>query len=107
VGTFGGKSGASARSYLNKGTPKEQRIPSKFIGTMRRGDVFRGEMAASGGYGDPLERDPAAVLEDVRQEKMSVRHAMEEYGVVILGETLRLDLEATRRERDKRRRAQE
>jgi N-methylhydantoinase B len=103
-GLFGGKSGASARSYLNKGMPNERRIPSKFMGTIRQGDVFRGEMAASGGYGDPFERDPAAVLEDVRQEKMSVRHAFEEYGVVILAETLRLDVEATRRERSERRR---
>ena len=36
-----------------------------FYHQMRRGEVFRGEMAASGGYGDPYERDPAAVLEDV------------------------------------------
>jgi N-methylhydantoinase B len=61
-------------------------------------------MEASGGYGDPLERDPAAVVEDVRQEKMSVRHAFEEYGVVIDAQMLRVDSEATRREREKRRR---
>ena len=30
--------------------------------TMRRGDVFRHEVAGAGGWGDPLERDPAMVL---------------------------------------------
>ncbi len=103
-GIFGGKSGASARSYLNFGTPNEQRIPSKYMGRIKKDDVFRGEMAASGGYGDPLERDAGAVAEDVRQEKMSVRHAFAEYGVVVSTETLKLDSKATAWEREKRRR---
>ena len=98
-GLFGGKEGVSARSYVNG-----ERVSSKFMGKIRKGDVFRGEMAASGGYGDPLERDPNAVLEDVRQEKMSVRHAFTAYGVAISAETLQLDLPATTWEREKRRR---
>src|SRR5581483_8767659 len=101
-GLFGGKAGAAARSYLNHGTPREERVSSKFMGRIKKDDVFRGEMAASGGYGDPLERDPAAVLEDVRQEKMSVEHAYTEYGVVISAETLQLDAKATAWEREKR-----
>jgi N-methylhydantoinase B len=101
-GLFGGKAGASARSYLNFGTSREQRVSSKFMGKIKKDDVFRGEMAASGGYGDPLERDAAAVLEDVRQEKMSVRHAYEQYGVVITPETLQIDRKATEWEREKR-----
>jgi hypothetical protein len=35
---------------------------------------------------------------------MSVRHAFEEYGVVIDAQMLRVDSEATRRERERRRR---
>ena len=103
-GLFGGKAGASARSYLNFGTPQQERLPSKLIRKIKRNDVFRGEMAASGGYGDALERDPEAVLEDVRQDKMTVRHAYAEYGVVISPETLKLDAEATAWERARRRR---
>ena len=37
---------------------------------------------AAGGYGDPLERDPEAVLRDVRDELVSVGQAFDDYGVV-------------------------
>ncbi|HEY8554730.1 MAG TPA: hydantoinase B/oxoprolinase family protein, partial [Burkholderiales bacterium] len=69
-GIFGGKPGSLARSIIDPGTLQEEHTPSKFVRTMRRGQVFRGEMAGSGGYGDPFTRDPAAVLEDVLQEKV-------------------------------------
>jgi N-methylhydantoinase B len=52
-------------------------------------------MAGSGGYGDPLERDPQAVATDVLQEKISVAHAAAEYGVVVDSGTSELDAEAT------------
>jgi N-methylhydantoinase B len=94
-GIFGGQPGAMARSIVDPGTPREEHTPSKWVRTMRRGQVFRGEMAGSGGYGDPYTRDPAAVLEDVRQEKVSASHAREAYGVCIDPATLQVDLEAT------------
>lgn len=47
------------------------------------GDVFSRPTAGGGGYGDPLERDPAAVLEDVIDEYVSVERAAKDYGVVI------------------------
>ena len=43
--------------------------------TVRRGDVFRHILAGAGGWGDPLERDPAAVLRDVRNELLSAAKA--------------------------------
>ena len=98
-GLFGGKPAAKARSFLNFGTDKEERLPSKFIKQVKRDDVFRGEMAASGGYGNPFERDSAAVLEDVMQEKMSIDHALHEYGVVINPQEMRVDFDATAQQR--------
>jgi N-methylhydantoinase B len=94
-GLFGGQAGAKARSLVNPGAAGEAPVPSKFVRTMRRGDVFRGEMAASGGYGDPYTRDPAAVLEDVRQEKVTIGHARAAYGVCIDAASLSVDVEAT------------
>ena len=94
-GLFGGQAGALARSIVNPGTAREERAPSKFVRTMHRGDVFRGEMAASGGYGDPYTRDPLAVLEDVRQEKVTVEHARAAYGVCIDAASIAIDAEAT------------
>ena len=36
-----------------------------------------------GGYGDPLERDVLAVLDDYRESRVSLEAAAAEYGVVI------------------------
>ena len=48
-----------------------------------------------GGWGDPLERDPAAVLRDVRNEFVSLESAQREYGVVIALPEWRVDAPAT------------
>jgi N-methylhydantoinase B len=55
-----------------------------------------------GGYGDPLARDVAAVVRDVRDELVSVQVAEHEYGVVLMLDSGRADLEATTRLRTKR-----
>jgi N-methylhydantoinase B len=60
------------------------------------GDSISFVSAGGGGYGDPLERDPEAVLRDVRFGYVSPAGARREYGVVVDPETLTLDLEATR-----------
>ena len=69
--------------------------PAKFVRSMVKDEIFRSEMAGSGGYGDPFERDPNAVAEDVRQDKMSLEHAAEEYGVVVDPVTFAVDLART------------
>jgi N-methylhydantoinase B len=102
-GVRGGKPGAPARAVLNPGTPQEAPLPSKFIRTLRRGEVIRALMAASGGYGDPLERDPAAVARDVLGQKMTVDHALCEYGVVMLPDGRDADIAATQQVRRQRR----
>ncbi len=67
--------------------------------TIRHGQVFRHDLPGAGGWGDPLLREPAAVLRDVRNEFVSVAAARTLYGVVILADPLRVDAEATTRER--------
>jgi len=49
----------------------------------------------SGSYGDPLDRDPAAVLGDVLDGYVSIQGAREDYGVVITENSLSIDREAT------------
>ena len=48
------------------------------------GDEFTRPSAGGGGYGDPLERDPAAVREDVADGYVSIERARKDYGVVVL-----------------------
>jgi N-methylhydantoinase B len=50
-----------------------------------------------GGYGNPMERDPEAVLADVRDDYVSREAAKEVYGVVVT-EDGELDREADQRE---------
>jgi N-methylhydantoinase B len=94
-GLFGGKPGAGGKTILNPCTKREERLPSKFIRQIEREDVFRAELPGSGGYGDPFERAPEAVAEDVRQEKITAAHALTTYGVVIDAKQCRVNSEKT------------
>lgn len=98
-GLFGGRPSAPPRLVLNPATDAKI-LPSKFVRILKGGDVLRAEMAGSGGYGDPFERDPQEVLEDIRQGKVTPDHAQEAYGVVIDGDSTKVDREATDRLRD-------
>jgi N-methylhydantoinase B len=93
-GLYGGKPGTPASGVLNPDTdPKE--MPSKFLMTAQPGDLYRLVLAGGGGYGDPLERDPERVAADVREEKLSLDYARQEYGVVLDAVSLEVDAEAT------------
>ena len=60
--------------------------PSKFTNIrLRHGDRVRITSPSGGGYGDPLERDPAKVLHDVVLGFVSRSSAESIYGVVIAG----------------------
>jgi N-methylhydantoinase B len=65
--------------------------------TLRADDVFRHEMAGGGGYGDPLDREPEAVREDLLDDKVTRGHARAAYGVVMApGDLAEVDVAATR-----------
>jgi N-methylhydantoinase B len=65
------------------------------------------DYGGGGGWGDPLERDPQAVLDDVLDEYVSVEGATRDYGVVLSGSledlTLAVDEDATASTRVSRR----
>ena len=96
-GLFGGKGGALAKTVINPG-PDEQLVHGKQSREFAHGDVISFQQAGAGGYGDPLERDPARVLDDVLDEYISVDAGRREYGVVLTGDgmDLRVDDDATR-----------
>jgi N-methylhydantoinase B len=51
------------------------------------------DYGGGGGWGDPLARDPQAVLDDVLDEYVSVVGASRDYGVVLEGSLEELTLE--------------
>lgn len=83
-GLFGGKPGQPSRNTLETATGSRT-LPALLTLPIRlcRGDVFRHVMAGGGGYGDPMERDPQSVLDDVIEETLTAAEADRDYGVVI------------------------
>jgi N-methylhydantoinase B len=89
-GLFGGKHGAKAQ-FLVSGQPGNPFGLTR----MKPGDVIIMDAAGGGGYGDPLERDPEMVQDDVIQGYVSLEKARQDYGVVIDTGTLMVDTAAT------------
>jgi N-methylhydantoinase B len=83
-GLFGADPGGGSRNILHRdGVARDlPTMPMEAV-KIRRGDVLHHVSAGGGGYGDPLTRDPHAVLDDVLDDKVSVPAARERYGVVI------------------------
>ena len=57
------------------------------------GERIMYDYGGGGGWGDPLVRDPQAVLDDVLDEYVSVEGASRDYGVVLQGSLEELTLE--------------
>ena len=53
------------------------------------------ETAAGGGYGSPIEREPASVQADARDGLVSLEQAAAIYGVILDGDSLAIDIKAT------------
>ncbi|MBC8458959.1 MAG: hydantoinase B/oxoprolinase family protein [Deltaproteobacteria bacterium] len=89
-GLFSGKNGARAQFLIN-----EERGNPYGLTQLKPGDVVVMDAAGGGGYGDPLERDPELIENDVADGYVSVEGAKEDYGVVINRATMEVDKEAT------------
>jgi N-methylhydantoinase B len=112
TGTYFGITDGNLREQLDSGvlpaSPAELRsVPSEFAGPLpvktvshRLGenDAIEQTVFGGGGYGDPLERDPAAVVDDLREEVVSLDAARRIYGVVVAGDGT-VNLEDTERRR--------
>jgi len=62
---------------------RDFKIPAKETGfTVRKGDLLILKLAGGGGYGDPIERNPERVREDVEEGYISREQAYEYYGIV-------------------------
>lgn len=100
-GVFGGKDGAVGKMEIhNINTGETREEYSKFSGMRtEEGDVVSYISPSGGGYGDPLDRDPAKVLDDVLDGFFGPDHAKSDYGVVLKevddGYGWALDAEAT------------
>jgi N-methylhydantoinase B len=73
---------------------------------LKAGQVYRQVSAGAGGWGNPLDRAPDAVLRDVSNELVSRAQARDLYGVVVDDRATAVDDAATRERRGELRRRQ-
>lgn len=109
-GIAGGDDGAANRLLVRAGSEhvsevgnESERVPHE------AGECYEYYYGGGGGWGDPLDRPPEKVLDDVLDEYVSVGSARDSYGVVLTGKlenfTLKVDKAATTRLRKKTRAA--
>lgn len=67
-GLAGGEAGSGGGWVLNEGRPDERVLPNKVTNyPVKKGDILTIRVSGGGGYGDPAERDPAAIARDVAE----------------------------------------
>jgi N-methylhydantoinase B len=81
-GLAGGHDAETNAMIVYPGTDKEERLGMRRR-PMRAGEGFVNLSAGGGGYGDPLDREPERVAEDVLDGYVSAEAAERIYGVVV------------------------
>jgi N-methylhydantoinase B len=99
-GIAGGHNGAPNRLVIRHGSsdPYEVEHTADWV-PIAKGQRIMFDYGGGGGWGEPFDREPQAVLDDVIDEYVSVEAAQRDYGVVLKGSledlTLEIDAEAT------------
>ena len=101
-GLEGGCPGTPSWNLRNTGTENQKAIPVMPMEPVLflEGETFLHVSGGGGGHGDPLDRAPKDVLEDIREERFTIDYARDVYGVIIDEAHIKLDFEATKRLRD-------
>ena len=81
-GLFGGKPATGSLNRLQRSSGSET-LPVMISSTMHAHETLYHRQPGGGGFGDPLQRVPQRVADDVRNEKVSRAAARDEYGVVL------------------------
>lgn len=100
-GSDGGKDARSTNITLTHPDGTTEDLGTKQTLEIEAGSTFLFETAGGGGWGDPLDRPPEKVLENVEDGYISKSVAEQEYGVVI--ENSEVASEATEELRQRRR----
>ncbi len=96
-GLFGGDTGRKAYYILNpeNDSGQQQELTSKCVVDLQPGDTVSFQTPGGGGYGPPERRDPALVLSDVINGKISRERAENVYRVALTADGMALDEGAT------------
>ncbi len=100
-GVEGGLPGPGNKVIIYKKDGSSYEIRRLTAEVLTKGDLISIRTSGGGGWGDPLERDPKLVLEDYKNELITLDIAQNIYGVVINPNTLEIDWEKTKELREK------
>lgn len=93
-GLEGGMPAAVGKNLLER-DGQTSSLPGKTAMRLKVGDLVTHVQAGGGGFGDPLERDPARVGIDVWNQVITAAYARQRHGVVVDGASGRVDWDAT------------
>jgi N-methylhydantoinase B len=83
-GGAGGYPGATMRYVMHRADGTTEPIDIHHVGlALAPGDTFEMMTASGGGYGDPLDRDPAAVHRDIVESRIDPDIVRDVYGVIL------------------------
>jgi N-methylhydantoinase B len=105
-GLEGAAPGPRAHAFIVRKDGTREELPSKKMIILHPGDQLWEYIAGGAGYGDPLDRDPAAVRADLLDGKISAAVATTEYGVVLTPDGTAVDEAKTKECREVLRRTQ-
>lgn len=95
-GFAGGEAGVGNYFVIEPDTPNEMKVDNfAFRVPSPPGQVVMSRKGGGGGWGNPLDRDPQAVLSDILDEYVSIEGARRDYGVVVDPASLVVDEAAT------------
>ncbi len=94
-GLSGGRPGTGSINVLRRESGEEETLITMVSTSMQAGERLYHRQAGGGGWGDALERDPELVARDVRNDKVSLASARDDYGVVLEPDTFAVDHDAT------------
>jgi N-methylhydantoinase B len=102
-GIAGGKDGSPNRWVIDYGSdnPREEEGLGYLV-PLNPDSRWMFQLGGGGGWGDPLLRDPEAVLDDVLDGYVSAEGAIRDYGVILTPDGMQVDAVATQRERSSR-----
>jgi N-methylhydantoinase B len=93
-GVNGGAPGMRSTKILQRVNGSEETLPAKCENIeVKKGDILFFNTWGGGGWGDPLQREPQLVLDDINRSLVSVEGAAR-YGVVITAD-LKIDVSGT------------
>lgn len=92
-GLYGGTPGTTGYTRLSRGGAPEEELGQIDLVKLMPGDEIHFGTQGAGGYGNPRDRSPELVLEDVQSGFVSEESALNVYGVVLSGDGI--DREAT------------